>query len=129
LFFYPFIKLFFFNFIIQSKIKFILYFNFDHHSFNCNLLFWMLLYNWNFFSNYIFQNLIQWELSFMVFRLSARVFSTYFIFDIGLIKKTCFVIFLFFSIRLSQYYNLDCMFGRITWVDSALIARVTCLSC
>jgi hypothetical protein len=32
----PVVKLFFlFNFILQSKIKFILYFNFDPHSFNC----------------------------------------------------------------------------------------------
>ena len=56
-FFCPFTKLIhLFNFTIQSNIKFILYFNFDNHF--SNFYFWILLYNWNSFYNFIFQYLI-----------------------------------------------------------------------
>jgi len=50
----------------------ILYFNFNHYSFNCYSLFWILLCNWYSYSKLILQHLIGWELDFVVF--TDRVF-------------------------------------------------------
>jgi hypothetical protein len=50
----------------------ILYFNFNHYSFNCYYLFWILLCNWYSYSKLILQHLIGWELDFVVF--TDRVF-------------------------------------------------------
>jgi hypothetical protein len=54
--------IFHFIFTLQSNINFILYFNFNCHSFKKNLI---ILYSWNsFFFNFILQYLIDWELIF-----------------------------------------------------------------
>jgi len=63
--------IFLFNFTFQSNIKFILYFNFDLHSFNY-YFFNPFVY---FFFNFIIQYLIDWELDFIIF--SDRVLWVY----------------------------------------------------
>jgi hypothetical protein len=61
------IENFSFQFHSSIKNKIVLYFNFDHHSFNYHFLFWILSCNWYSFFKIIIQYLIVWKLGFVAF--------------------------------------------------------------